>query len=179
MAGQVGSGGTFGDVDRDRLFLALRPDLLRYGRAIAADVGDVEDIVQETWLRFHRAKPGQRLVEPRGFLFRIMRNLVMDGHRRRRTERRLFAGDGVDAAATVPSDEPTAQARIEAASELAAIRAAIDGLPRRTREAFLLHRVHGMKLVDIAARLGISKSLTQQLVVDGLEQCRQARRRAG
>lgn len=178
MAGKVGSA-TLGDIDRDSLFLALRPDLLRYGRAIAADVADVEDIIQETWLRFNRAGPTQRSAEPRGFLFRIVRNLVMDGYRRRRIEQRLFASDGGDAAASVPSDEPSAHARVEATSELFAIGAAIERLPRRTREAFLMHRVHGMKLVDIAERLEISKSLAQQLVVEGLERCREARRRAG
>lgn len=179
MSHAVRNGGGPGDVDPLRLFLSLRAELLRYGRSIASDGEDVEDIVQEAWLRFDAATSTKRVPESRGFLFRIVHNLVMDRYRRRRVERTLLVGDGAADTDVVPSDEPTAEVRLESANELAAVRAAIARLPERTRQAFLLHRVHGLKLVDVAARLGISKSLAQQLVVDGLEACREARRRAG
>jgi RNA polymerase sigma factor (sigma-70 family) len=179
MAGTKGDGGRSGDAYPLRLFLSLRADLTRYVRTIAADGDDVDDIVQEAWCRFSAAAPSQAIQEPRGFLFRIARNLAMDGHRRRQTERKLFASEAPEVTSLVPSDEPSAQAQVEAVDELAAVRAAIARLPERTRTAFLLHRVEGLKLVDIAARMGISKSLAQQLVVDGLERCKAARRRAG
>jgi RNA polymerase sigma-70 factor (ECF subfamily) len=47
-------------------------------------------------------------------------------------------------------------------------------MPDRMRQAFDMHRFQGMKLVEIAARLSISKSTAQELVVDGVERCRRA-----
>lgn len=178
MAGTDGNGGSLREVDPLRLFLTQRAELIRYVNRIAADSDDVEDIVQEAWLRFNAAACGQEILEPRGFLFRIARNLAMDRHRRRGFERKLFADDGAGSVEQISSSEPSAQARVEAIDELAAIRAAIARLPERTRRAFVMHRVEGLKLVEIAQRLGISKSLAQQLVIDGLERCRTARRQA-
>lgn len=170
--------GRSGAIDPLPLFLSLRSDLIRYGRSIARADDDVEDIVQEAWLRFATATSAKTILESRGFLFRIVHNLVMDRHRRRRVERALLIRDEPADADAVPSDEPSAEARLESASEPAAVRAAIARLPERTRRAFVLHRMHGLKLVEVAARLHLSKSLAQQLVVDALEACREARRRA-
>lgn len=178
MADTDGHGGLLREVDPLRLFITQRAELIRYVHRIAADGDDVEDIVQEAWLRFSAAASGQDVREPRGFLFRIARNLAMDGHRRRSLERKVFADGCTGDVERVSSSEPSAQARGEAADELAAIRAAIARLPERTRRVFVMHRIEGLKLVEIAQRLGISKSLAQQLVVDGLERCRTARRQA-
>jgi DNA-directed RNA polymerase specialized sigma24 family protein len=125
MAGTKGDGGRSGDAYPLRLFLSLRADLTRYVRTIAADGDDVDDIVQEAWCRFSAAAPSQAIQEPRGFLFRIARNLAMDGHRRRQTERKLFASEASEVTSLVPSDEPSAQAQVEAVDELAAVRAAM------------------------------------------------------
>ncbi|MET0366004.1 MAG: sigma factor-like helix-turn-helix DNA-binding protein, partial [Sphingobium sp.] len=92
-------------------------------------------------------------------------------------EQRLFHGDALDTAAVIASDEPSAHVHLEAAHELKLVQDAIAQLPERTRTAFMLHRFEGLRLIDIAARLGISKSLAHELVTDGVEQCRKALRR--
>ena len=77
----------------------------------------------------------------------------------------------------IPSDEPSQQMRMEARDELAMLHKAMARLPKRTRRAFEMHRFEGMKLVEIAAELGISKSLAQELVMEGVEYCKKALRR--
>jgi RNA polymerase sigma-70 factor (ECF subfamily) len=163
-------------IDPQRLFLDARVELLRYARTIVSEIDEADDVVQEAWLRFSAATRRPDRLLSRGFIFRMLRNLATDRYRRRQIERRLFDHAGEDAL-NVPSDEPSAQIRAEAAAELALIQAAIDRLPERTRRALLLNRVHGHTLVEVAGKLGISKSLAQQLVVDGLDACRQAQRR--
>lgn len=165
--------------DHVSVFTKNRSALIRYASAITGDVGLAEDMVQDAWARFVSAATVQTIQEPTGLLFRIVRNLALDAKRRRTFESRLFTQDETDAAQRIPSDAPSAQTSAEAAEELARIMAAVSRLPERTRQAFLLHRVEGLTLVEAGSRLGLSKSLVHELVVSALEHCREARRQGG
>jgi RNA polymerase sigma-70 factor (ECF subfamily) len=166
---------------RDHLgvFAKNRVALIRYASTITGDAGWAEDVVQDAWTRFIAAAAVQTIHEPDRLLFRIVRNLALDARRRRAFESRLFAQDEIDAAQRIASDMPSAQARVEAASELAHVMDAVSRLPERTRNAFLLHRVEGLTLVEVGTRLGLSKSLVHELVVSALEHCRKALRQGG
>jgi RNA polymerase sigma factor (sigma-70 family) len=157
-----------------RVFLRQRNALVRYAANLTGDRSEAEDLVQEAWLRFDAVASHRPLAEPQGYLHRIVRNLVMDGRRRRGVEQRLFDADAGDLIHAVPGDQPSAEAQVAAREELEIIRATLAAMPDRMRQAFEMHRFQGMTLVEIAARLSISKSTTQELVVDGVERCRRA-----
>lgn len=159
------------------IFLTQRPALVRYAVKLTGDRGEAEDLLQEAWLRFSATAASRRIEEPAGYLRRIIRNLVFDGRRRKGLEQRLFDGDANRVAETVASDEPSAQANAEAKHELAIVRGVIARMPERMRIAFEMHRFQGIKLVDIAAHLSISKSLAHELVVEGVERCKMALRK--
>jgi RNA polymerase sigma factor (sigma-70 family) len=161
-------------MDTLQVFVAAQVELLRYAARLTGDSAEAEDVVQEAWLRFRAAASARVLEEPNGYLFRIVHNLALDRHRRRARENQVFASDATVAAGFVPSDEPSQQTQLEAKSELAMLRKAMTQLPNRTRRAFEMHRFNDMKLVEIATELGISKSLAQELVMDGVEHCKKA-----
>ncbi len=48
---------------------------------------------------------------------------------------------------------------------------ALDELPGRTRTAFEMHRLGGQTLQSVAAKLGISTTLTHQLIHQALAHC--------
>lgn len=156
------------------IFLTQRPALIRYAASLIGDRAEAEDLVQEAWLRFNAVAASRWIEEPAGYLHRIVRNLILDGRRRQSLERRLFDANAERVAETVPSDEPSASATAEAKDELAIVRDTIAAMPERMRIAFEMHRFQGVKLVDIAAHLRISKSLAHELVVEGVEWCKQA-----
>jgi RNA polymerase sigma factor (sigma-70 family) len=164
-------------MDTLQVFVAAQAELLRYAARLTGDSAEAEDVVQEAWLRFRAAASARVLDEPNGYLFRIVHNLALDRHRRRARENQVFASDATVAAGFVSSDEPSQQTQLEAKSELAMLRKAMTQLPNRTRRAFEMHRFNDMKLVEIATELGISKSLAQELVMDGVEHCKKALRR--
>lgn len=130
-------------------------------------------------MRFEVVTSNRSLAEPQGYLYRVVRNLILDARRRRSIEQRIFDSEAQDFAQTLPSDQPTADADLAAREELAIIREVMAAMPERMKQAFELHRFHAVRLVDIAARLNISKSTAQELVVEGVERCRRALRRDG
>lgn len=153
--------------DRDilALYLAHRGELVNYASASVGDRARAEDVVQEAWLRFGAAAEGRPIDEPVGFLFRVVRNLAVDGRRRLTRE-----GRAVDAGTDmteVPADYPSPEAETVAREELRLLKEAIAELPERTRIALEMRRFGGLKLREIAARLGVSITIAHEIVAQG------------
>lgn len=155
------------------LFVANRPALVAYASSITGSRTQAEDLVQEAWLRFDAASKGRFLDDAKGYLYRIVRNLALDGRRRAAREGRLIARDTFDRAAETCADEtPTPEAVALYKDEIQCVMDAMAELPERTRIAFEMHRFGGARLKEIAAFLGISVSLAQLLVTDAAEHCK-------
>lgn len=131
--------------------------------------------MQDAWLRFARARDSAMLREPLHYLYRIVRNLAIDGNRRAsiEAERHLVDVDGI--AGTVASDAPSPEDVVLARNELDFIRSALAELPERTRIAVEMHRFGGHKMADIARSMGISIGLVHALVADGIKHCHRRR----
>ncbi|WP_420723701.1 sigma-70 family RNA polymerase sigma factor [Hwanghaeella sp. LZ110] len=156
------------------LFATHQRALVDYASSITGNRAQSEDIVQEAWLRFDEAHKGRFLEDPKGYLYRIVRNLAIDGHRCLTRERRLIAEDGFEQAAeTSPDGMPTPEIIALYRDEIRCVMVAMVELPERTRIAFEMHRFGGATLKEIATYLNISVSLAQTLVVDGAEHCKQ------
>jgi RNA polymerase sigma-70 factor (ECF subfamily) len=156
------------------LFVTHRRALVDYASGIIGSHTQAEDLVQEAWLRFDEASKGRFLEDAKGYLYRIVRNLALDGQRRASRESRLILRHGFERAAeTCPDETPTPETVALYKDEIQCVMAAMAELPERTRIAFEMHRVGGAKLKEIAAFLGISVSLAQLLVTDGAEHCKQ------
>jgi RNA polymerase sigma-70 factor (ECF subfamily) len=152
------------------LYLAHRGELVNYASAIVGDRARAEDVVQEAWLRFGAAAEGRSLEEPVGFLYRVVRNLAIDGRRRLTRENRTVEAD--TRTADPPADYPSPEAEAVAREELRLLREAMTELPERTRIALEMRRFGGFKLREIAAHLGISVTVAHEIVAEGIAHCR-------
>ncbi len=155
--------------DITALFTEHRRSLVDYATGIVGSRTQAEDLVQEAWLRLEQAARQQFLKEPLGYLYRIVRNLALDGQRRSALEGRIFGGSAEQMAGVLPDTQPTAEMVAVYKDDLRLLREALAELPERTRVAFEMHRLGGCKLREIAAVLGISTPMAQILVMDGLQ----------
>jgi len=168
-------------VPRDRALLALysahRSALTSYANGILGDRAHAEDIVQEAWLRFDAAAGRRPVEQPIGYLYRIVRNLALDGQRKLLREQR-YLSPGVDRQAEeVAEDRPTPEVEAAARDDIRAMREAMDALPENMRIALEMHRIGDCTIKDIADYLGISVGSAHALVVKGLDYCRARLRR--
>jgi len=130
---------------------------------------DVDDVVQESYLKIIRAKMEGNLRSARGFLFTAARNLVLDGFRRRRAA--PFEEFGAEAQAFVPEDLPCAAEQASREQELRFLADAIESLPLRCRQVLKLRKIYGLSHKEIAARLGISERTVNVQVGNGVRRC--------
>jgi RNA polymerase sigma factor (sigma-70 family) len=162
----------------DAAAIGLRRDLIAYLQR-RDRTGEVEDVVQEAFFRFHRA--GHDLIAPdaRPLLFVIARNIQLDGWKSVGRERaRRGAGDihDLDAGSRAISSEiPAADRRLIGRQDLAEAEAVIRALPPKTRDAFLLHRFKDQTYRQIADRLGVSVSMVEKHIAEALRQLKKSR----
>jgi RNA polymerase sigma factor (sigma-70 family) len=158
--------------DITALFTEHRGSLVDYAAGIVGSRTQAEDLVQEAWLRFDEAARQQFLKEPLSYLYRIVRNLALDGQRRSALEKRIFSSGADPVVAAFPDARPGAEMVALYKDDLRRLREALAELPDRTRIAFEMHRLGGCKLREIAAVLKISTPMAQLLVMDGLQHCK-------
>lgn len=152
------------------VYLAHRSALVDYAMPIVGSRAQAEDVVQEAWLRFNgRAAEQAGIHNPVSYLYRIVRNLALDLSRRLQTENRQPDGDEMLLTLAVESASP--EHSILYQDELRMVQQALDELPERTRQTFILHRINGLPLQQIAIQLNISTSLAHQLVHSALSHC--------
>jgi RNA polymerase sigma-70 factor (ECF subfamily) len=136
--------------------------LRRFLAARRADPDEVEDILQEAFLRI-RASPTGPISDPLAYLYRMVDNLLMD---LRRSQNRRAAREGAWIATHCGSGEadaqPSADAVLIAKEQLNVIRESLLRLPERTLLVFRRFRLEGVGQKQIAAELGISVSAVEK-----------------
>lgn len=109
------------------------------------------DIVQEAFTRLAESRSAAARHNPSAYLRGIVRHLLAD---RVRHWARVRSLDPMDLATGQEPLGPDAVAEINEMRER--YRAAVEALPPKTREVYLLHRVHDVEYKRIAEQLGIS-----------------------
>jgi RNA polymerase sigma-70 factor (ECF subfamily) len=143
-------------LDIAKLLIALLPRLRRYARVLARADDVADDLVQAACERALATARGPSDGAPfDAWMFRIVRNLWIDGGRRQQSEGVQLelddplAGDGVEGTVADTAD------LIDARRTLARVRGAIDTLPEDQRELLLLVCGEGMSYRDAAELLGV------------------------
>jgi len=126
------------------------------------------DLVQDLFLRFWR-RPLVQVEELSTYLLRCAGNIAIDHLRSEGTRVRVTEGwqpDQPDSHGSEP------QAALEAGNDLRHVEAALRALPERTRQIFLLNRIHGRKYAEIAKAMGLSQSAVEKHMMRALEACK-------
>jgi RNA polymerase sigma factor (sigma-70 family) len=140
-------------------------------------VRDVDDVVQESYLRLWRARPTQPIVCARAFLFRVARNVALSLLRRERAAPIISVKDFT--VLPVVDDGRSAASAACLEEELLLLAQAIDSLPARCREIVILRRIERLSHKEIAERLGIAVETVEVQVARGVKRCASYLRRHG
>ena len=127
--------------------------LTSYASRVVGDMATAEDVVQKMFVALWSGRRDWSPRSVRAYLFRCTRNLALDERRsalaRRRREERSWP-------ATRPPTSPTPDALLDETTLVEAVDRAIDLLPDRRREAFVLAYLKGLSYREVAAVMGVS-----------------------
>lgn len=155
--------------DLDTLFQRHAGDLAGYLRRQLPCPHLAEDLCQEVFLRLGQHPEPTRLEEPRAYLFRIARNLLIDHHRRRRSRPLDQPLDDPELCLACPRSCPERDA--DRALCRKALDTALASLPPRLRQALIWHRLEGLTQAEIGRRLGVSERMAGRYVAQAIEHC--------
>ena len=114
--------------------------------------------------------PAEEIADPRGYFFRVARNLAIDTIRRDIRQRRYLSLE--EPAPTLADPHPLPETVVLARHRLALLDRALRQLPEKPRQALLLSRVEGLTHAAIARRLGVSESMIAKYLAQSLRHCR-------
>jgi RNA polymerase sigma-70 factor (ECF subfamily) len=157
--------------DADALAGLLREysrPLFRYAVRLIRDPDAAQDLVQETFVRLWLGRARLRPGSIRSYLYRVLHNLAVDDLRKRKTRDSTLAMVEAEVApGSAGGDDGTTDSTVARA---------IDALPERRREAFILAYVHRLTYREIAEVMNVSPATVKNQVAAALAQLREALR---
>ena len=135
-------------------------DTLRaYAARKARDPIMAQDLVHEAYLKL-AGQPAKQVLNPKAFMFRVIKNLLADNVRREKT--RGARQDEVGFTTMQSSAAVDPERQLAGRQELSRLLAAVDELPPRCRECFILRRFDELTTEEIALRMGISRNMVEK-----------------
>jgi RNA polymerase sigma-70 factor (ECF subfamily) len=154
------------DVWFAREVLPLEAALMQFLQHHWRNRSDVEDLVQDVYVRLYESAQKEIPKHPRKFLFTTARNLLIDRARRAQIIpiEALPDPETLDIAVDTPGPERNAIAR----DELRRLQEALDRLPARNREAVVLARIEGLTGREISQRMGLAEATVSHHLSNGI-----------
>ncbi len=138
----------------------IRPVLVAFFRRRVSDAHEIEDLVQDVFLRLVRRGDLAHDDNVVGYAFRTAQSVLLDRGRYRRSrqsDRHVAFDPDLHGGVEVSAEEA-----LLARDTLRDAASALGDLPVRVRQVFLLRRVDGLAMKAIADQLGISLSTAEK-----------------
>ena len=140
-------------MERTQTFEQQRGRLQGIAYRMLGSRAEAEDVVQEAWLRWHRATIDE-IRSPQAWLIAATTRLCIDRLRQLQSSREVYVGPWLPEPMMLDSAPPADEAT-ELASDLSvAFLALLERLAPEERAAFLLHEIFESGYDDIARILG-------------------------
>jgi RNA polymerase sigma-70 factor (ECF subfamily) len=148
---------------RTEEFTALRPLLFAIAYRILGSVGEAEDAVQETWLRYEATTT--RPTSVKSFLSAVVTRISIDVLRSARVRREEYPGPWFpEPLLDDPYEDPERSAELADSVSMAAL-LLLERLSPLERAVFVLREVFALDFAEIAAAVDRSEAACRQLVV--------------
>lgn len=139
-----------------QLFNALRPTLQRAAYHMLGSIADAEDIVQDTWMKWHDVDH-RTIRDPAAFLHKIVTRLCLNELKCARRARETYIGPWLP--------EPFVEPDVPSGPDILALplMVALQRLSPPERAAFLLHDMFGLDFAEIALVIDRSPAACRKL----------------
>jgi RNA polymerase sigma-70 factor (ECF subfamily) len=145
------------------------PQLKSYLRGTFPSVRDIDDVVQESYLRIWKAKSVQQIHSAKAFLYKIARHLALDVIRKNGNSPLDTVGD--PAVSRVIDTSPDAAEALITKEILHHLADAIASLPANRREVVILHKLKGLTHKEVAAQLTVPVRTVEKRCSKALQDC--------
>ncbi|WP_343528016.1 RNA polymerase sigma factor [Sphingomonas sp.] len=136
-----------------------------FGRRLP-NPADIDDAVQDVWIRAHSHLASGHVISAQAYLFQTAQSVLQDRARRASTRQQAFHETLEDH--HHPVEGITPDRVLLGKDEVARIAGRLAELPERRRDIFILHRFEGMSYGEIAKAHAISVSAVEKHIMKAL-----------
>ncbi|MBB4633882.1 RNA polymerase sigma factor [Sphingosinicella soli] len=154
-----------------RIFMDYETTLRRVVARYRRRGEDVDDLVQETFLRVYAADQKQEIRDPKAFLIRVAKNLAITEARRKEHSTTEFYEDSGGSDVFVDERHGSVEDQVDGRRKLLVLSQAIASLKPELRQSLLMCKVEKLKFRQIATRLDVSVSTVEKRVAAALIAC--------
>jgi RNA polymerase sigma-70 factor (ECF subfamily) len=147
-------------------FEAERPHLMAIAYRILGSRAEAEDVVQDAWLRFDRARRTTEIQDVRGWLTTVTGRLSLDVLKSARVRREAYPGQWLPEPVVTRLDDPAERVAMRQEVGLALL-VVMERLAPEQRVAVVLHDAFGVPFEEIADVLGASVAAARQYASRG------------
>lgn len=155
-------------------FAAVESALKQYLLRFFVRNQDIEDVLQETFLRAWESEQSQTIHSPRSFLFKVAKNIALSEINRKATQLTCYMGDLEEL--NVLDSTPSAEEGLDTHRNLEALSGLVESLPPQCRRVLVMRKVLGFSHKEIARNLNISTRTVEKHLTRGLQRCQEALR---
>jgi RNA polymerase sigma-70 factor (ECF subfamily) len=153
------------------VFMRNRPKLLMWAKRFLRNTADVEDVVQETFVRSYQHIIENEVENPKAYLYTTAKNLAI-----KRNE--LAVNRLSDTLEELELDtfvelENSVEQEAAGKEEMAFLCEAIRELPPQARKVFVLKKIYGFSHREIAQQLELSENTVHRHLAKGVARCTQ------
>ena len=158
-------------IDINKVYISFRNALIRSISHIVPPK-DIEDIVQETYVKVCQVEKKENIKYPHSFMLRTAKNLALDYAKR--TDVRLNQSLDEEVVQELAHEAESLDDTYKKAAtneEFAQFCEAVRYLPAQCRRAFILKKVYGYTQKEISEYMGISESTVEKHIANGIKRC--------
>ena len=140
---------------------------------------DIEDLLQETYLKALAAEANYTIRAPKSYLFRVAKNLALNELTRKSNTSTEYIEDSASPDVLYDTDGINMDEVVAAKQQLGALARAISTLPPQCRRVLIMRRVEGLSFKEISQQLSISVSTAEKHSAKGLLKCAEFMQKLG
>jgi RNA polymerase sigma factor (sigma-70 family) len=161
-----------------RAFLQHQAAIRRVlGRYVPPD--DRNDILQEAFLKAYAAEMTTPIQDAKAFLFRVAKNLAISEMTKKSRSDTDYLEDLSGSEVLEDDRSGTAEAQIDGRRKLFVLSQALAHLPEECQRVFLMRKMEGLRIKQIATRLNVSVSTVEKRLAKALLLCNRHLRHQG
>lgn len=151
-------------------FQSCKDGLVRSIMKMSVNQQDVDDILQETFIRALRSDTQQQISSPKGYLFVVSRNLVLKKLMQQSKEMHTE----LDEALLEDDFDNTVEKELYQKLKFERFSKVLSSLPEKHRRAILLRKLYCLSHKEIAKKMDVSVSSVEKYIATGIKQCKQS-----
>ncbi|MEX2367458.1 MAG: RNA polymerase sigma factor [Pseudohongiellaceae bacterium] len=154
------------------MFLAIEQNLKTYLMRYLVRQQDIEDTVQETFIRAYEAQKTRVIHSPRSFLYKVAKNLALSELSRKTNKMMVTIGDLEDLDVLVGNS--SMEDELDVGKHMASLAHVIGDLPPKCQSVIVMRKVYGFSHKEIARRMDISVKTVEKHLTKALQRCQGA-----